>query len=150
MNTIISDSNANSRLSVRIRLEHKCDHTNVVGEHESKHDRIPLEHESELKRQIRIRTNSKSNIPISHLCSYTYKAICFLAFSYMTSMSGVAQLALVKYQPAIERFLHKFDVELHNTLSAFKRYTHVSGNCAVAAASTCKCGGSKPVSVLGQ
>ena len=68
----------------------------------------------------------------------------------MTSMTGVVQLALVKYQPAIEWFLRKVYVDSHNTLSAFTGYTHVSANYAVAAASTCKCAGSTPVFFLGQ
>ena len=59
----------------------------------------------------------------------------------MTSMSGVVQFTLVKYQP-IKWFLRKFDVESHNTLSAFKCCKYMSGNRVVAAASTCKCGGS--------
>ena len=60
----------------------------------------------------------------------------------MTSKSGVVQFTLVKYQSAIEWFLRKFYMDSHNTLSAFKRCTYMSGNRAVAAASTCKCGGS--------
>lgn len=64
------------------------------------------------------------------MCSYDFNLV-----------KGVVQFPLVKYR-AIKWFLRKFDVESHNTLSIFKRCTSMSGNRAVAAASTCKCGNS--------
>ena len=154
MNTSISDSNTNSSFSFRIWHDHKCDRTNDDTNTKS----IQTWPDPTGTRIRNKASNSNMNkfekyhSSFSPLLLFIQSRIfsCALLCALMTSISGVAQFALVKYQPAIEWFMRKFYVELHNRLSAFKRCKHVSANYAVAEASTCKIGGSTPVSVLWQ
>lgn len=96
MKTSVSNSNANPSLIIRIQHEDESEHTKAdTNTNPCTHDLIPLKHKSKLKRQIRAQ-NSKSNIPVFHLCSFVHVAVLFLEFPVMTSMSGVVQFALVK------------------------------------------------------